>query len=98
MELFSDEIIGDLLEDSLETASFDGKVWSNPKHGHGSSHGHFVKWHTINDQQESVEQDVRRIREHPLVPGHIPIHGYVYDVHSGRLVEVKAATAAGRPV
>jgi carbonic anhydrase len=33
MELFSDEIIGDLLDDSLETASFDGKVWSNPKNG-----------------------------------------------------------------
>ena len=98
MELFSDEVIADLLEDSLETASFDGKAWSNPKHGHGSSHGHFVKWHTIADQEESVEQDVRRIREHPLVPGHIPIHGYVYDVHSGRLIEVKAATAAGRAV
>jgi hypothetical protein len=39
MELFSDEVIGDLLEDNLETAGFDGKVWSNPKHGHGSSHG-----------------------------------------------------------
>jgi carbonic anhydrase len=98
MELFSDEVIADLLEDSLETASFDGKAWSNPKHGHGSSHGHFVKWHTIADQEESVEQDVRRIREHPLVPGHIPIYGYVYDVHSGRLVEVNAATAAGRAV
>ena len=98
MELFSDEIIGDLLDDSLETASFDGKAWSNPEHGHGSSHGHFVKWHTIGDQEESVEQDVRRIREHPLVPGHIPIHGFIYDVHSERLVEVKGATAAGRAV
>ena len=98
MELFSDEIIGDLLEDSLETAAFDGIAWSNPKHGHGSSHGHFVKWHTIADQEASVEQDVRRIREHPLVPSHIPIYGYVYDVHSGRLVEVNAATAAGRAV
>lgn len=96
MELFSDEIIGDLLDDNLETASFDGKAWSNPKHGHGSSHGHFVKWHTIDDPQESVEQDVRRIREHPLVPSHIPIHGYIYDVHSGLLVEVTGATAAGR--
>ena len=41
-------------------------------------------------------QDVRRIREHPLVPVGIPIYGYVYDVHSGRLEEVKEATAAGR--
>src|SRR6201987_4059256 len=45
MEFFSDDVIGDLLADNLETANFDGKVWSNPKHGHGSSSGEFVKWH-----------------------------------------------------
>jgi len=38
---------------------------------------------------------VKRIREHPLVPGSIPISGYIYDVKSGRLVEVPEATAAG---
>ena len=39
---------------------------------------------------------VQRIRNHPLVPGNIPIYGYIYDVKSGKLVEVPAATAAGR--
>jgi carbonic anhydrase len=43
-----------------------------------------------------VTDDVRRIREHPLVSGKIPIYGYVYDVHSGGPVEVREATAAGR--
>src|ERR1700733_15775517 len=46
MELFTGEVIGDLLADSLETAKFDGKAWSNPKHGDGASAGQFVKWHT----------------------------------------------------
>jgi carbonic anhydrase len=96
MELFSDEIIGDLLDDNLETAQFDGKTWSNPHHGHGSSHGHFLKWHTISNADDSVVQDVRRIREHPLVADHIPIYGYIYDVKSGRLNEVEAATEAGK--
>src|SRR5271167_3026103 len=32
MEFFTDEIIGDLLEDDLSTASFDGKKWANPHH------------------------------------------------------------------
>ena len=96
MELFTDDVIGDLLADSLETAKFDGKAWSNPKHGHGASAGQFVKWHTIKDQASSVVQDVRRIREHPLVAKHIPIYGYTYDVHSGNLVEVTEATEAGR--
>src|SRR6476619_3284617 len=29
MQLFTGETIGNLLEDNLETASFDGKTWSN---------------------------------------------------------------------
>src|SRR4029079_13376316 len=97
MELFTDDVMGDLLADSLETAQFDGKAWSKRKHGHGSDAGKFVKWHTIKDQPSSVVQDVRRIREHPLVPKYIPVYGYIYDVHSGNLVEVKEATASGRP-
>jgi len=95
MELFTDEIMGDLLDDNLETAEFDGTIWSNPKHGGGNPDGRFIKWLTIKDQARSVTEDVKRIREHPLVPGSIPISGYIYDVKSGRLVEVPEATAAG---
>jgi carbonic anhydrase len=96
MELFSDEIMADLLEDDLATASFDGKQWSNPHHKGGHAAGHFIKWHTIKNQETSVAQDVRRIREHPLVPADVPIHGYVYDVKTGRLNEVRAATESGK--
>jgi carbonic anhydrase len=96
MELFTDEDIAGLLDDDLSTASFDGKTWSNPHHLGGHAAGHFIKWHTIRDQHESVIQDVRRIREHPLVPTNVPIYGYIYDVKSGRLEEVKQATEAGR--
>ena len=46
----------------------------------------------LKDQPSSVVQDVRRIREHPLVAKYIPIYGDIYDVHSGNLVEVKEAT------
>ena len=30
------------------------------------------------------------------MPRGIPIYGYIYDVKSGRLIEVEPATAAGR--
>ncbi|WP_213065630.1 beta-class carbonic anhydrase, partial [Acinetobacter baumannii] len=73
MQLFTGEIIGDLLEDNLDTAQFDGKTWSNPKHGGGSVAGHFVHWHTFADNAKSVTEDVQRIRTHPLVPPGIPI-------------------------
>ena len=32
-----------------------------------------------------------------VVPKAIPIYGYIFDVKTGRLVEVPEATAAGRP-
>ena len=96
MELFCDEVMAELLDDNLKTAAFDGKNWSNPQHGGGCAAGHFIKWHTIKSQEESVLQDVLRIRQHPLVPRDIPIYGYVYDVKSGRLNEVAKATQAGR--
>jgi len=96
MELFTDEIMRDLLASSLATASFDGKVWRDSGAGPGSSEGHFVDWLTIKAQGQSVVADVRRIRSHPLVPRDIPIYGYVYDVATGKLVEVPEATLAGK--
>ena len=96
MELFTDEVIRDLLAHSLATASFDGKRWSNPVSGGGSRAGDFIDWLTIKDLADSVVVDVERIRRHPLVPASVPIHGYIYEVTTGRLVEVPRATEHGR--
>jgi carbonic anhydrase len=43
-----------------------------------------------------VTDDVSRIRTHPLVPSNIPIYGYIYDVSSGRLIEVAEASKVGQ--
>jgi len=98
MQLFDDGIISGLLEHSLDTAHIDEKGWHDHGHSEGSVHGHFVKWLTFKDLEQSVGEDVRRIRSHPLVAKDIPIYGYVYDVRSGKLIEVPAATAAGKPL
>lgn len=96
MELFTDEIMRELLASSLKTAAFDGKVWRDTGSGPGSTEGQFIDWLTIKEPSKSVVADVRRIRNHPLVPGDIPIYGYIYDVTTGRLVEVPEATEAGK--
>ena len=97
MELFTDEVMRDLLAQSLATAKFDAGVWSDPGGGGGGSHaGDFIDWLTIKDLAHSVVVDVERIRQHPLVPRAIPIHGYIYEVTTGRLVEVPRASEAGR--
>jgi carbonic anhydrase len=97
MELFTDEVMSDLLEKSLKTAVLDGKAWKDVGSGSGSVHGRYVKWLTIRDLEGSVVEDVERIRSHPLVPGDIPIYGYIYDVKTGKLIEVPKATRAGKP-
>ena len=95
MELFTDEVIRGLLRSSLETAALDATGWRDVGHGPGSREGDFIDWLAFRNAADSVVADVERIRSHPLVPGEIPIHGYVYDVKTGRLNEVPAATTAG---
>jgi carbonic anhydrase len=96
METFTDQVMRGLLASSLETASVDEKGWRDTGKGPGSTEADFIDWLTIDDNPKSVAADVRRIRGHPLVPKSIAIHGYIYDVRSGRLNEVAEATAAGR--
>lgn len=95
MEFFTDELMGDLLASSLETAALTADGFKDVGRGPGSPEGRFVKWLTVADRQGAVVDDVVRIRNHPLVPASIPIHGFVYDVRTGRLVEVPEATKAG---
>jgi carbonic anhydrase len=96
MEFFTDEVIRDLLANSLETAALGPDGFYDVGRGPGSAEGAYIDWLTIKDQTGSVVDDVRRIRQHPLVPSSIPIRGFVYDVRSGRLLEVTEATAVGR--
>jgi carbonic anhydrase len=96
MEFFTDGVIRGLLANSLETAALGPEGFHDVGSGPGSTEGAYVDWLTISHQTESVVEDVRRIRNHPLVPSRTPVYGYVYDVRSGRLVEVPEATFAGR--
>jgi carbonic anhydrase len=91
METFTDDVMGDLLAQSLDTAQFDGTGWKDVGRGPGSGEGRFVRWLTIRNLAESVREDVARIAAHPLVSKDIPIYGYIYDVRSGRLQEVAQA-------
>jgi carbonic anhydrase len=95
MELFTQDTMVSLLGSSLKTSSHDGKQWQD-EGGGGSRQAEFIDWLTIKNQSESVLSDVERIRSHALVPKNIPVYGYVYQVESGRLIEVPQATAAGK--
>jgi carbonic anhydrase len=96
MEFFTDEVIRGLLAQSLETAALGPEGFYDVGRGPGSPEGAYIDWLTIADQTGSVTDDVRRIRNHPLVPSGIAIYGYVYEVRTGRLIEVPEATAVGQ--
>jgi carbonic anhydrase len=98
MEFFTDEVIRGLLASSLETAELGPDGFRDVGAGPGFAEAKHIDWLTISDNTASVTEDVTRIRTHPLVPGRIAIHGYVYDVKSGRLFEVPEATKAGLPI
>jgi carbonic anhydrase len=97
MEFFTDEVMRGLLASSLETAELGAEGFRDVGVGPGSAEAKYIDWLTIADNVASVTEDVTRIRTHPLVPGRIAIYGYVYDVTTGRLVEVPEATKAGLP-
>ena len=96
MEFFTDEVIRGLLANSLETAALGPDGFHDVGTGPGSPEAAYIDWLTIADRTGSIVDDVRRIREHPLVPAGIAIHGFLYDVRSGRLIAVPEADRLGK--
>lgn len=96
MEFFSNDVMRELLASSLETAELTPIGFRDVGRSPGSHAGEYIEWLTIRDQAQAVIDDVERIRNHPLVPKSIPIYGFVYDVCSGKLIEVEGASVVGK--
>jgi carbonic anhydrase len=47
----------------------------------------------ISDHEESLREDIERLRNAPGVPGYIVVSGLIYDVQNGRVREVIAPAA-----
>ncbi len=78
-------------EEARELFASDAHVY-----GIDPTEAHYIDFMPINGSlEENLVRDVRRLRTHPLVPAAIVIHGYVYDVHTGRLIVVEEAEKIG---
>ena len=44
-------------------------------------------FHVIEDQLETLREDVLRVRAHPLIPERVKVGGFVYDVDTGLLAQ-----------
>ena len=54
----------------------------------GESAGQDASWQTfgvVEDQVAALEDDVRKVRSHPLIPDTVEVGGFVYDVDTGLL-------------
>jgi carbonic anhydrase len=98
MLFFTDEAMRGLLASSLETAELGPSGFRDVGKGPGSTEGEFIDWLTMKNNAVSLVADVRRIRNHPLIPKSIPVYGYIYDVRTGKLAEVPDAMTMGKAV
>jgi len=111
MQKFNNDVMGCLLEHSLETAHIFKNCnvdlrpvesvcrceWKDTGKCPGSIVGRCIDWLPIlHGLEKSVIDDVSKIRHHPLIPQNIPIYGYIFDIHTGHLIPVPAAMEIGR--
>ena len=48
-------------------------------------------FYTFQNIDENVRHQLQKLRTHPWIPGSVAVRGFVYDVTSGRLREIKNA-------
>ena len=91
MHALSEEIITDLLKQDLESAVLEDGIWKNPERKStknkkpGSNYAEHIHWYTFEDQRKTLISDIEVLRKHPLVPSHIDIFGFIFDINSGEL-------------
>ena len=61
--------------------------------GHDASHLHF---HSFSDVEKSVKKQLQTIRSNPFLPRDIDVHGFIYDVRTGKLREVRETAEEAR--
>jgi carbonic anhydrase len=88
MLFFTSELMGTLLSTSLSTAGLGDKGFYNKTEEGGAVDGKYINWLTISNLATSVTEDVTRLAGHPLVAPGIPVHGFIYDVKTGKVAHV----------
>jgi carbonic anhydrase len=48
----------------------------------------WMSFSIVEDQEQKLREDLRRVRSHPLIPNATLVGGFIYDVDTGLLHEV----------
>ncbi|HLV80631.1 MAG TPA: carbonic anhydrase [Chthonomonadaceae bacterium] len=52
-----------------------------------------ARFHAFEDLEADLREQIARVRQHPWISASVPVRGFLYDVHTGRLKEVLAEPA-----
>ena len=46
-------------------------------------------FYAFTDVEKNVREQIKKLKSHPWIPKEIPVRGFIYDVKTGKLTEVK---------
>jgi carbonic anhydrase len=98
MAKFNDAEMREDLKRNLGPCKLHGKCPISPCNRDKIGNADYVAFLTFKDLKKSVIDDVKRLREQPLISKKVKISGYIYDVHTGKLIRVRKACEAGLPI
>jgi carbonic anhydrase len=56
-----------------------------------------IKFYAFTNLDENAKEQVRKIKEHPLIPKSIRVSGFIYEVETGKLRRVVYEPQTGEP-
>ena len=97
MQKFTDDEMRADLKKSLGPCKLHEKCPFAPCNRDKIGNADYVAFLTFKDLKKSVIDDVKRLKEQPLISKKVKISGYIYDVATGKLIRVRKACLLGQP-
>lgn len=98
LEKIDDSQVRQLLRENLGPCTLDGTCERNPNNRDRFHQSDYVAFLAFENLKQSIIDDVYKVRTNTLISKKVRIHGYIYDVHTGKLHEVKEASKIGQPI
>ncbi|MGH3198770.1 MAG: hypothetical protein ACRDNT_23255 [Streptosporangiaceae bacterium] len=72
----------------LKLASLTGRAADRLRKETGRAPIAPARFYSFTDAEEKTKEQIQKARSHPWISQKVPVRGFVYDVHTGRLSEV----------
>lgn len=97
MEKVDDPTVRKLLQKNLGPGHLGEHLHYDKHNSDKYQESDHVAFLAFDDLEQSVINDVVRLRRSPIISNKVTIFGYIYDVDTGELIKVKRACEIGKP-